>query len=59
MQLLTLSSEFMFALPLVSITTRARDEIGGLEPGWITIHGPVKFKKAVTPDELRQANYEL
>jgi hypothetical protein len=23
------------------------------------LHGPVKFKKAVTPDELRQANYEL
>ena len=22
-------------------------------------HGPVKFKKAVTPDELRHANYEL
>jgi hypothetical protein len=22
-------------------------------------HGPVKFKKAVTPDESRQANYEL
>jgi hypothetical protein len=24
-----------------------------------TSHGPVKFKKAVTPDESRQANYEL
>jgi hypothetical protein len=25
----------------------------------INYHGPVKFKKAVTPDESRQANYEL
>ncbi len=23
------------------------------------LHGPVKFKKAVTPDESRHANYEL
>jgi len=43
----------MFALPLVSITTRGIEAVGGLEPGWIATHPLTSYFYAIFKDQVQ------